>query len=200
MAPLERLKEGFKERTATLFSIAGPMTEAGTLQALAATLCAYLSAEGFSGCTRAREDFFRAENSLLHRVLERKTGIPISLAVVYREVGKASGLDLWGANFPGHFFLGYGRAETAGLLDPFSGQVCTEREVAEILGDLFGHQVFLDPGWSTSPSLPHVIFLRRMVRNLQTVYEMDSNVAQAARLAQYALILERISDPLLGKK
>ena len=49
------------------------------------------------------QDYYRAKHSLLHKVLESKRGIPISLAVVYREVALSAGLELWGANFPGLF-------------------------------------------------------------------------------------------------
>ena len=68
-----------------------------------ATLNAYLFEElGFTG---NREHYDDPRNSFLNEVLDRRTGIPISLAVVYLEVGRRAGLRLEGVNFPGHFLV-----------------------------------------------------------------------------------------------
>lgn len=65
------------------------------------------------------EDYYDADNSLLHRVLARRTGIPITLAVVMIEVGRRAGVALEGVGMPGHFLV---REPASGvLLDPFDG-------------------------------------------------------------------------------
>mmetsp|Transcript_55194 Transcript_55194/g.170950 ORF Transcript_55194/g.170950 Transcript_55194/m.170950 type:complete len:327 (-) Transcript_55194:136-1116(-) len=193
-SPLAQLREGFRVRADELERVAGRgLTEAGRLEGLAASLCSYMSAQGFVGCGRSQGEFYCADNSLLHRVLERRRGIPISLAVVYREVGLAAGLDLWGANFPGYFFLGYGRGEAAGLVDAFSGRMASSAQASEVLSEVFGQSVRLDPGWASGPPLPNTVFLRRMVRNLQNVYERDGNLSQGARIMQYAQVLDSLA-------
>ena len=58
--------------------------------------------EGFSG---NRDSYDDPRNSLLNEVLDRRTGIPISLAVIYMEVASRAGLRISGVNFPGHFLL-----------------------------------------------------------------------------------------------
>ena len=57
---------------------------------------------GFRG---NREHYDDPRNSFLNEVLERRTGIPISLAIVYLEVARRAGLRMDGVNFPGHFLL-----------------------------------------------------------------------------------------------
>src|SRR3954469_19436689 len=68
-----------------------------------ATLNAYLYEElGFSG---NREHYDDPRNSFLNEVLDRRTGIPISLAVIYLEVARRAGVRIEGVNFPGHFLV-----------------------------------------------------------------------------------------------
>ena len=62
--------------------------------------------QGFAG---NRERYDDPRNSFLNEVLDRRTGIPISLAVVYLEVARRAGLRVDGVNFPGHFLLRAGR-------------------------------------------------------------------------------------------
>ncbi|CAE8581273.1 unnamed protein product [Polarella glacialis] len=195
--PLERLCSGFRQRVSTLDSITGELSGARRLESRAAALCSYLTAEGFQGCGRGEDEFYLADNSLLNRLLERRTGIPISLAVVYRHVGLAGGLQLWGANFPGYFMMGYGEGTEAGLLDAFTGRTASANEAAEVLGQIFGFPVRLEPGWSSAPSLPNLVFLQRIVRNLQNVYDKNGSLSQAARLAQYGQLLGPLVDRAL---
>eukprot|EP00930_Biecheleria_cincta_P056667 TRINITY_DN42739_c0_g1_i1.p1 TRINITY_DN42739_c0_g1~~TRINITY_DN42739_c0_g1_i1.p1 ORF type:complete len:346 (+),score=53.88 TRINITY_DN42739_c0_g1_i1:51-1088(+) len=198
LSPLRELSQGFKRRAWGLEQLAG--SSAGTLAgarreaSLAAALCSFLRSEGFQGCGRSSEEYYVAENSMLHKVLERRRGIPISLAVIYREVGRSTGLQLWGANFPGHFFLAYGQGPDAGLLDAFSGRTAAGPEAAELVSSVFGQPVSLDPNWSSGPRLPNVMFLARMARNLQNVYEQAGNIGQAARIVQYSQVLEQAAS------
>jgi regulator of sirC expression with transglutaminase-like and TPR domain len=74
-------------------------------------------AQGFSGNFL---DYYNPRNSYLNDVLERKLGIPISLAVLYVELGRALGVELTGVSFPGHFLV---RVPVEGgliIIDPFN--------------------------------------------------------------------------------
>ncbi len=65
-------------------------------------------------------DYYNPRNSYLNDVLERKLGIPISLAVIYIELGRSLGVDLSGVSFPGHFLV---RVPVEGgliIIDPFN--------------------------------------------------------------------------------
>lgn len=72
---------------------------------------------GFRG---NRLDYYDPDNSLIDRVLERRTGIPITLAVVAMEVGRRRGVSLLGVGMPGHFILG-DAADRDLFFDPFDG-------------------------------------------------------------------------------
>ena len=75
--------------------------------------------EGLRGNER---DYYDPRNSFLNEVLDRKLGIPISLAVVWIEVGRRAGLELRGVGFPGHFLAKY--ASPTGpevFIDAFNG-------------------------------------------------------------------------------
>src|SRR5689334_20879465 len=73
---------------------------------------------GFHGPTD--EEFFDPRNSFLNDVLDRRTGLPITLALVFIEVGRAIGLELAGVNFPGHFLVKTVDDGPELLLDPFN--------------------------------------------------------------------------------
>jgi regulator of sirC expression with transglutaminase-like and TPR domain len=67
------------------------------------------------------DDYYDPRNSYLNEVIDRKTGIPITLAIVYMEIGRRIGLPLEGVSFPGHFLLRLRLRGGMLILDPFSG-------------------------------------------------------------------------------
>lgn len=188
--PLAKLGEDFVEWLKAKSDVGPGGPAEGTSQTRAEALCTFLAEQGFVGCPRTDDGYYNAENSRMDRVLVRRKGIPISLSLVYMEVGRAAGLSLRGMGFPGHFLLGFGWGPDAGLLDAFTNRTLTEVDAAALLGELYGRPVQLDPSWRTTPRLPNVVFLLRMMGNLQNVYERDGNFAQAARVAQYGRSLE----------
>nr|MCU0491654.1 transglutaminase-like domain-containing protein [Chloroflexaceae bacterium] len=75
-------------------------------QAIVAALNHYLFEElGFRG---NQDDYHNPANSYLDQVLERRTGLPITLAVIYIEFGRLLGLPIHGVALPGHFIVRYG--------------------------------------------------------------------------------------------
>src|SRR5690606_3412900 len=88
---------------------------------------------GFTGNTR---DYYDPRNSYLDVVLARRTGIPITLALVTVEVGRRLGLAVAGVGMPGHFLV---RAvDQPAFLDPFHGSaVLDERDVRDLFARLF---------------------------------------------------------------
>ncbi|GIL04870.1 tetratricopeptide repeat protein [Betaproteobacteria bacterium PRO7] len=65
------------------------------------------------------DEYYSVDNSYLHRVVERRTGIPITLSLLYIEVGRAIGLKLAGVGFPGHFLVKLAMSEGALFIDVF---------------------------------------------------------------------------------
>jgi len=83
------------------------------------TASQYLFAEaGFRG---NREDYYNPDNSCLNRVLETRSGIPITLSVVYIEVARRLAKNVKGVGLPGHFIVRYDDIEYAAYIDPFHG-------------------------------------------------------------------------------
>jgi regulator of sirC expression with transglutaminase-like and TPR domain len=80
---------------------------------------------GFMG---AVDDYDRADNSYLHRVIERRRGIPITLSLLYMELGRAAGLRLQGVSFPGHFLVRLRLQQGTLFIDVFGGGVTLSAE------------------------------------------------------------------------
>src|SRR5437870_7936733 len=84
---------------------------------------------GFRGNTR---DYYDPRNSFLNDVLDRRTGIPISLSAVFIEVTRCLGLPVEGVGFPGHFLVRVVGLCGPMLLDPFfGGRVVGHAELVE---------------------------------------------------------------------
>jgi len=67
------------------------------------------------------DDYYDPRNSYLNEVIERKTGIPITMSILYMELGRRIGLPLEGVSFPGHFLVRLRLRGGMLVLDPFSG-------------------------------------------------------------------------------
>jgi regulator of sirC expression with transglutaminase-like and TPR domain len=67
------------------------------------------------------EDYYDPRNSYLNEVIDRKTGIPITLSILYMELGRRIGLPLEGISFPGHFLVRLRLRGGTLVLDPFAG-------------------------------------------------------------------------------
>ena len=131
----------------------------------------YLFGErGFRG---NEEDYYDPRNSFLNEVLIRRTGIPITLAVVLIETGARIGLRVEGVGFPGHFLVRVPGARGPVLLDPFAGgRVVREEELLARLQALVGvdrRKVSAVPQDAVEPTDTRGI-LARMLRNLLRIY------------------------------
>jgi regulator of sirC expression with transglutaminase-like and TPR domain len=81
----------------------------------------YLFAE--LGFAANEEDYYDPRNSCLNEVLDRRVGIPITLSLLYMELGGRIGLALQGVSFPGHFLVKCALPEGTVVLDPYSGGI-----------------------------------------------------------------------------
>src|SRR3954453_20308426 len=114
------------------------------------------------------EDYYDPRNSLLNEVLARGLGIPLTLALVYMEVGRRAGVPLVGVGFPGHFLLRHSLYPQL-LLDPFEGgRVLTEQDCRQMLEKLSGGSLPFDARL-LRPSSPRQILIR-MLNNLRGIY------------------------------
>ena len=135
-------------------------------------------------------------NSFLNEVLERRTGIPITLALIYMEVARRAGLPVEGINFPGHFLMrcparqGLRYAEDL-IIDAFHGGALLSRDLLRRRASA-GREVW-DPARIESRLLPHASklqILSRMLLNLKRVYVRMQSFPQARDITELLLAVD----------
>jgi regulator of sirC expression with transglutaminase-like and TPR domain len=141
-------------------------------------------------------DYYDPRNSFLNEVLDRKTGIPITLSVIYLEVGRRLGLSLVGVGFPGHFLVKYTGPDGEVVLDPFHGGVqLSHEQLAQKLREMYGDgNPFLGqiPQLLTPASKREILV--RMLRNLKGVYLQRNDFSRALQAIDWILLV----DPTLA--
>lgn len=177
VAAVERLGQRLSQR------IAADMSSLHRLRLLNHFLFEEL---GFRGNV---EGYDEADNSYLNRVLERRTGIPISLSVVYAAIGRAIGLKLVGINFPGHFLVKLPLNEGALLIDVFAGGVVlSEAELRRRLSSVFDG----DPPRPLEAYLHAASereVLTRWLHNLKRIHAQAGEWEQMLKVADRLVIL-----------
>jgi regulator of sirC expression with transglutaminase-like and TPR domain len=122
-------------------------------------------------------------NSLLNRVIDRRTGIPITLAVVLMEVGNGAGVALEGVNFPGHFLLRATRspgptATAVVLVDPFNdGAILSESGCADLLRTGTESEPALTPDMFATAGKRDILV--RLLANIKRAYVRQLSYPQA---------------------
>ena len=146
-----------------------------------AELNRYLFQEkGFTGNT---ENYYALGNNFLNFVLDKKTGIPITLGVVYIEVGRRAGLPLVGVNFPGHFLVRYQREHLDILLDVFeNGSLMYEDSLQAKLQETLGDSASLESSMLAEATDKEI--LARILRNLTRAYTLLENYEKALTAAE----------------
>jgi len=139
---------------------------------------------GFRG---NQEDYYDRRNSFLNEVLERRTGIPITLTLVYLEVARRLGLPLVGVGFPGHFLAKHAAVPEL-IVDPFFGQMLSRRDCEQRLRSVLGEDATLDPS-HLRPSTPREILVR-MLRNLKQIYLRARELESALGCSERILLVE----------
>jgi regulator of sirC expression with transglutaminase-like and TPR domain len=129
-------------------------------------LVSYLFVDlGFAGNTR---DYYDPRNSFLNDVLDRRTGIPISLAVLAMEVGRRIGVPLVGVSMPGHFLLRH-RYDATLFVDPFGrGRVLDRPGCEAAFHSVHGDRAPFDPAF-LEPVDTHAI-VGRLLANLRATF------------------------------
>jgi regulator of sirC expression with transglutaminase-like and TPR domain len=153
--------------------------------AIAAVNRVLFEEEGFRGNTR---EYYDPRNSLFNDVLDRRTGIPITLSTVYVAVGRRAGIDVQGVGLPGHFVVRVSTAGTDALVDPFNGgAVVTMQDCQDRLDRIYGRRVKLAPEM-LEPCPPRAL-LSRMVRNLKGIYLKAEDNERALKTADLLVLL-----------
>lgn len=141
--------------------------------------------QGFRGNT---EDYYDPRNSFLNEVLDRRTGIPITLSIVYIEVAWRGGLRAEGVGLPGHFIVRVSDRDEDLLVDPFHGGVfLSEEDCQKRLDRVFGGKVKMEAGM-LAPCDRKAILVR-MLRNLKAIYSKRDDYARALNVVELLLRL-----------
>jgi len=142
-----------------------------------------------AGLRGNREDYYDPRNSFLNDVLDRGLGIPITLALIYMEVGRRLGFPLFGVGMPGHFLLKHydidGR-ET--LFDCFNGgDILSPKDCQRRLDEIYSGQMTLRPEFLFAVSRRQI--LTRVLNNLKTVHLGTRNFRKALALVDLLLVI-----------
>lgn len=137
------------------------------------------------------DDYYDPRNSYLNEVMERRIGIPISLSILYLEVGKRLGLNLKGISFPGHFLVKLAVKRGQLVLDPFiGGEAQSEADLrarlAQVLPSGKAEKAQLDQ--YLEPATPRQI-IARVLRNLKNIYMQTGKLEQALAVMQRMLLV-----------
>ena len=141
--------------------------------------------EGFRG---NQQDYYDPRNSFLNEVLDRKTGIPITLSVLYMEIGRRLGLNVEGVGMPGHFIVSCHDNGVRIFVDPFGqGEILLEEGCQRKLAQLHGKEFRFDR--SSLDAVDHRQILTRMLSNLKVIYWNQQNFAKALATIERILFI-----------
>jgi len=161
------------------------MAEATGDLARVQTLCRFLYEQ--KGLRGNRDCYYDPRNSFLDQVLERRLGIPITLAVVLLDVGRRVDVPLVGVGFPGHFLVRHA-CHLHLLLDPFDGgNLLTQGDCAEILQRVTRNRIPFSPQLLQAVT-PRQILLR-ILNNLCGIYLSRDDVDRALSVVERKRLL-----------
>jgi regulator of sirC expression with transglutaminase-like and TPR domain len=136
------------------------------------------------------DDYYDPRNSYLNEVLDRRVGIPITLSILYIEVGRRVGLPLQGVSFPGHFLVKCKLAEGMVILDPYCGGISLSlQDLQHRLREARGGEVSraIVAGMLVSASKKDILV--RMLRNLKAIYLEQKDYARALSIIDWIVVL-----------
>ena len=138
---------------------------------------------GFSGDD---DDYFNPKNNFLNEVIDKKSGLPITISILYVEIAKFIGLDLKIVGFPGHILVKYNEEM---ILDPFyDGHLLDIDDLQEILDTNFGGQLEFRPEFLDEIGTEQILV--RMTRNLKNSYIQSFVYEKALQCVNMVLSIE----------
>lgn len=145
---------------------------------------------GFAGNVN---DYYDPDNSYLHRVLDTRRGIPITLALIYVEIATQIGLDARGVSFPGHFLVKLRMPQGEVVIDPFNGRSLSREDLDERIAPYRRRHGLLDEA-----ELPLGLFLQaataravvaRLLRNLKEIHRSAEDWARLLLVMRRLVVL-----------
>lgn len=163
--------------------------EADVYRSIAALNFVLFQEQAFRG---NQEHYFDPRNSFLNEVLDRKTGIPISLSILYIEVAHRIGLSLQGVGFPGHFLVKYPADNEEIVVDPFNrGEILSQQNLETMLYRLYGGKIVFEPHLLEAITKKQI--LRRMLNNLKIIYLRQNELIKGLSIVERLMVLDPVS-------
>lgn len=136
-----------------------------------------------------RENYYDPDNSYLNRVIDRRTGIPITLSLIYIEVAGRLGLDVRGIGLPGHFIVALYHESGITYIDPFNGgEIRTTDDCLEIVRTYTKEAKASSLHWLKPISKAEI--LTRMLRNLRLIYARQGDDIMLFKMIHWILTLQ----------
>jgi regulator of sirC expression with transglutaminase-like and TPR domain len=141
-------------------------------------------------------NYYDPANSFLHRVLDRRLGLPITLSLLYMAVGHRLGIRLEGMGFPAHFMLRYEDDDGGSwLLDPFYGELTPTATAEEYLSQILRQRIDLQQPLDLYRVTTTGLILR-LLNNLRAVYLSTDAYEQASTVLDFMLMVAPEEDTL----
>jgi len=140
--------------------------------------------EGFFGNSK---DYYDPRNSFLNEVLDRKTGIPITLSTVYLEIAERLHFPLVGVGLPGHFLIKHPYFQI--IIDPFEqGRLLSESDCRARMQQVLGNSIEFHHSFLDGVGKRHIVV--RILNNLRTVYYNARQYRKALDVTGLALAVQ----------
>lgn len=148
---------------------------------------------GFHGNS---DDYYNPRNNFLNIVIDKKSGIPITLSVIYIHLGSYIDLDLKPVGFPGHFLVKYSEEM---ILDPFNGGMLLDvDDLQEILDTTYGNGIQFSPDYLNEIEPENILI--RISKNLKNSYMQSFNYKMAMHCINMVLGLSPDSSDEIRDK
>jgi regulator of sirC expression with transglutaminase-like and TPR domain len=134
-------------------------------------------------------DYYDPRNSFLNEVIDRRTGIPITLAIVLVEVSRRAGIQARGVSFPGHFLVRFDTPRGTIVVDPFVGRPVSREELRALYHRGSGED--RDPPAGMLDPATKAQILARVLNNLRTIYEDRKDDARLRAVVERLQVLAR---------
>jgi regulator of sirC expression with transglutaminase-like and TPR domain len=147
-------------------------------------------------------DYYDPKNSLLPDVLDRRLGIPITLALVYCEIARRAGVRARGVSFPGHFLVrvdAFGREDAPVAVDPFFGGRRLDEPGLRKLLERGSPDKKLILEEHLAPASSRTMLVRMLI-NLKWIYATRGDFARALLALDRIICLTPDSVPALRER
>jgi regulator of sirC expression with transglutaminase-like and TPR domain len=121
-------------------------------------------------------DYYNPANNYINIVFERKSGIPITLSIIYMRIAWAVDLKLFPVNFPAHFLVKYLLDDQSAeiIIDPFNlGRIMDDYSLKELLERSYPHQNIVLTRALLDKATPSQVVVRLLNNLKNSFYESD---------------------------